>query len=129
LHDANSYTAQGVTVDSITKQLEFSRALWKEQYRFLFELNPEIARQLSVPENSPYIALLQYLQAKLCNRPSARKFQQEYLTVRARNGETKLSLFWRLSIYLPNFFFRPAIDLLLGHGAVKQFIARLRKLV
>jgi hypothetical protein len=65
---------------------------------------------------------------KLRNLPEARKYQQKYLAVRERNGETKLSLFWRLSIYLPNILFRPAIDLLLGHGAVKQFIARLRKL-
>jgi glycosyltransferase involved in cell wall biosynthesis len=63
LHNANSYAAQGVTIDSIAKQLNVSRALWGDQHRFLSGMNPEIARQLSVPENSPYIALLQYLEA------------------------------------------------------------------
>jgi len=128
LHDANTYAKQSFTAESVTKELTFSTALWQEQHRFLSKLDPDIAGLLSAFENGPYSGQLRYLQAKLRDDPAARKYQQNYLEIRKRVGDTKFSLFWRLSIYIPGILFRPLVGLLFGNGALKQFIARLKKL-
>jgi glycosyltransferase involved in cell wall biosynthesis len=128
LHAANTYSRQQVTKQSVTRELELGRALWREQHRFLSLVSPALARQLTALENSSYIGLLEYLKAKLANAPDARKYHAEYIASCKRQGESKLLSFWRVSIYLPGVLFRPAINVLLGQGLIKQLIARMRNI-
>jgi glycosyltransferase involved in cell wall biosynthesis len=129
LHDTNTYSRQGTSGDSVTKELELSRALWKEQHRFLSSFDAQAAKQLTDLEDSSYTALLQFLKAKLRHEPEVRKYHRKYLAACKREHHAAVLAFWHISIYLPNFIFRPAVSTMLGQGALKQFISRLRKLV
>ena len=128
LHDANTYTQRQVTLHSVTRELELSRALRQEQHRFLSGIGPALAEQLAVLENSPHIALLEYLRARLRHDPAVREYHAAYLAVCQRRGESKWLSFWRLSIFLPGVLFRFSINLLLGSGFLKQVVARMRGL-
>jgi hypothetical protein len=129
LHDTNTYSRQGTSGDSVTKELALSRALWNEQHHFLSSLNPRAAEQLTSLEDSSYTKLLLFLKAKLRNEPEASKYHREYLAFHERQNPKAMLAFWRISIYLPNFLFQPAVSLLLGQGALKQLISRLKRLV
>jgi glycosyltransferase involved in cell wall biosynthesis len=127
MHDSNTYVERHVTLASVTKQLRVSEALWDEQHRFLCGLHADLGAQLASLDESPLTALQEYLAAKLGKDPDVKKYHTRLLERLDRSGDNKLSFFWRISIFLPNFLFRPAINLLLGQGALKQFIARLRQ--
>jgi Glycosyl transferase family 2 len=127
-HDTNTYSRQGTSGDSVTKELELSKALWKEQHRFLSSFDAQAAKQLTNLEDSPYTALLQFLKAKLRKEPEVREYHRKHLAASTLEHRAAILAFWRISIYLPNFIFQPAVSTLLGQGALKQFITRLRKL-
>ena len=129
LHSANTYSQQSTTAESVGRELTLSKALWEEQHRFLSVMDPQIAGQLSALDDSPNVALLRYLEARLRKDSAAsRKYHSEYMAVCQRQGESKWLRFWRLSIYLPYPLFRAAINLLLGQGPLKQLVARIKKL-
>jgi hypothetical protein len=128
VHGANSYSGRAVNAQAVKRQLEVSRALWRAQYGLLFAIQPEIAASLSPLEVSQTTALLQYIEAKLLKAPDVAVFHQKLLDASKRQGKDTLLPFWRMSIRLPNFLFRPAINLLLGQSVLKQFVARLKKL-
>jgi glycosyltransferase involved in cell wall biosynthesis len=128
LHNTNTYSRQGSSGDSVAKELDLSRALWKEQHRFLSGFGADVASQLTSLEDSSYTLLLQFLKAKLLNEPSIHQYHQKYLAACEGQHYSPLHRFWRISIYLPNFVFQPTVSLLLGQGALKQFISRIRKL-
>ena len=128
LHAANTYSQQQVTKQSVTRELGISRTLWEEQYRFLSRISPDLAGQLTALENSSDIALLEYLRAKLDHDLSAREYHAKYIAACKHQGKSKWLRFWRMSVYFPDFLFGPAVNLLLGQGALKQWVARLRHL-
>jgi glycosyltransferase involved in cell wall biosynthesis len=128
LHAANTYSQQQVTLQSVTRELGLSKALWQEQYRFLSCIGPAIPEQLAALDHSPHIALLEYLRARLCQDPAAPQRHAEYLAICKRQGESRWRLFWRMSILLPDMLFYRAINLLLGQGALKQLVARIKQL-
>jgi hypothetical protein len=128
LHNTNTYSRQGTSAQSVTKELALSRALWDEQYRFLSTFNSNAARQLTNLEDSSYTALLLFLKAKLCHEPEVRQYHRQYLAASQHEHSAAILAFWRFSIHLPNAIFRAAVSTMLGQGALKQFISRLRKL-
>jgi glycosyltransferase involved in cell wall biosynthesis len=129
LHNTNTYSRQGTSAESVTKELALSRALWNEQHRFLSSFDGNAARHLTDLEDSSYTALLFFLKAKLRNEPEVRQYHQRYLAASKHEHSAAILAFWRFSLYLPNTIFRPAVSTMLGQGALKQFISRLRKLV
>ena len=128
LHNTNTYSRQGTSAESVSKELALSRALWKEQQRFLSSFDNSAARHLTNLEDSSYTALLVFLKAKLGNEREVRQYHQRYLAAAKQEHSAAILAFWRFSIYLPNAIFRPAVSTMLGQGALKQFISRLRKL-
>jgi len=129
VHNANAYARQRVTAASVAKQLLISKALWREQHKYLFDIQAGLAAQLADHDESSLTALHQYIGAKLGQEPTVRNYHAKLLQLLKSSGDTKLIPFWAISLYLPNFLFQPAINMLLGQGAVKQFIARLKKLL
>lgn len=127
LHAANTYSQRRITAESVTRELLLSRALWEEQYRFLSGFSSDIAEQLTVLENSSYIALMEYLKAKLGTDPNTARYHAEYLALCERQGTGNFVWFWRMSIYLPGFAFRQAVNTVLGQGAVKQLAAQIKR--
>lgn len=128
VHRGNAYSQDGVSLPAVTRQLQISRALWQEQHRFLSETSPEIAARLGEHDDNSSAAVLRYIEAKLRGSPNVSAALSHYLAVCKGKGETKWLFFWRISICLPNFIFQPAVSTLLGQGALKQFVSRLRKL-
>jgi hypothetical protein len=128
MHGSNSYSKQGVSVQAVAKQLQISTALWQEQARFLEEFEPGLSAHLAPLDNSTLTALLRYLEAKLNRARTVGTEHQNFIATCRRLGDTKWLAFWRISIYLPNFIFRPAVQLLTGQSAIKQFFARFRQL-
>jgi hypothetical protein len=128
LHSANTYSRRQISAESVGRELELAGALWKEQYRFLSLLSPGLEQQLAGTGNSPYMCQLAYLQARLRGSADARRLHAAYMAVCERQNERKWRRFWRASIYLPDPLFRRAINLLLGQSALKQFVARLKRL-
>lgn len=129
LHDANSYSRQQVTAVSVQRELDLSRALWKEQQRFLSCLYPDILERSSPLEKSSHTALLQYLIAKLRKQPDARKHRDSYLATCKGHRHWMWLLLWRLSLYFPGAVFKTMINAVLGQGPLKQWIARFKALL
>jgi hypothetical protein len=114
------------------KELRETRSRKNLSYRERYgksSFDVQAAKQLTDLEDSSYTALLQFLKAKLLHEPEIRKHHRKYLAACKREHHAAVFAFWRISIYLPNFIFRPAVSTMLGQGALKQFISRLRKLV
>jgi glycosyltransferase involved in cell wall biosynthesis len=128
LHGANAYSQQKITAESVQRELSLSRALREEQYRFLSQHYPETAEQIAPLEKSSHTALLQYLLAKLQNDLQARRHRDRYLAACRGRRHPGWLLFWRLSFYFPNTLFRFAMDVVLGQGALKQLLVRLKTL-
>ncbi len=129
VHKQNAYSSSQVSLPSISRQLELSKALWQEQHRFLSNTNPDVAAQLKDHDESASAAVLQYMAAKLRSDRNARSYLRRYLAIRQPSGGSKWHIFWHFSIYMPNFIFRWAVSTITGQGSVKQFVARLKKLV
>lgn len=128
LHNSNSYAQHSVTADSVGKELTLSKALWGEQRRFLAAIDSQLATQFEPFEASPHCAFLQFLDAKLRNLKTARAYHAEYVAVSRRSQAPRWFRFWRMSLYLPGPLFRVAVNMLLGQSALKQAIARFRRL-
>jgi glycosyltransferase involved in cell wall biosynthesis len=126
VHDGNAYSLKGLCLPAVSKQLQISRALWSEQHRFLSEISPNIAKLLKDHDQSQNAALLKYIEAKLAKSSDTRPCLDKYLALCKAGAGSKWMLFWRISIYLPNFLFQRFVSTLLGQGMLKQIVSRLR---
>lgn len=129
VHGTNAYSSAEISLKGISRQLQVSKALWNEQHRLLAAAHPEVVNQLADFNNSPYTAVLQYIEAKLQRHHDARPYLDKYLDLCRRTDELKWERFWQFSIYLPNPIFRQAVGLLIGQSALKQFVTRLKNLI
>lgn len=124
LHTANSYGTSRVTEASLARDVEFCRALWKQQHRVLSELNPLAAAKLTPVDDAEYICLVRYLIARLRNDSSARALHKKYIAALLQLRPSIMSLwFWRISYYLPKPLFERSINLFLGQNAAKRIVA------
>ncbi len=128
LHNGNTYSEQRVTAESVSKQLEFAQALWKEQRRFLSDMDVELGRQLTRLEENSNVAMMEYLHLRLLHHPGTRQQYEQYLRISSRDSGSKWHWFWRASIYIPDALFEPTVNILLGQNSLKQFLARLKNL-
>jgi glycosyltransferase involved in cell wall biosynthesis len=128
LHTSNCYTRKTTSGESIDRELRLSHALWLEQRRYLADISTALAQQLATLESTSYIALLEYVKAKLLGSTETIERHKYYLRVCKHEDNRKFYYFWRLSVYLPKSVFSSAVNLLFGQGFLKQFLSRLRKL-
>jgi glycosyltransferase involved in cell wall biosynthesis len=123
LHGTNSYLASRVTVASLSRELEYCEALWKEQYRFLSQINPLAAARLMPLDRTSYFWLMHYLRAKLVNDPFTRSLYKKYIAMLKAQPDAAFVFFWQSSFYLPKFIFEFAINMFIGQNFLKQLVA------
>jgi glycosyltransferase involved in cell wall biosynthesis len=129
LHTSNTYSRKTTSGESVARELVLSQALWLEQRRYLTDIDPDLAQQLTSLDGDSYIALLEYIRAKLMDRADTIERHKHYLRTCDHEGNKKFYYFWRASVYLPKLVFGSAVNLLFGQGAIKQFLWRLKKLI
>jgi glycosyltransferase involved in cell wall biosynthesis len=128
LHNANTYAQRRVTADSVKKELGLTRALWKEQYRFLSSFSPQLADHLASLDHNVDVAFATYLAARLDRDSRARLYHDDYIRVCQEQERPKWYLLWRMSLYFPLPVFRLVANFVLGPSLVKQLVARFKGL-
>jgi glycosyltransferase involved in cell wall biosynthesis len=129
LHDANTYSRRTTSGESVSRELALSTALWNEQRRHLKAMHSDFVKQLTELDCNSYIALLEYIKAKLLGKPDVERRHMRYLTICEHEHDKRFFHFWRASFYLPNIVFIPMLNLLFGQGYLKQLLSRIKSLV
>ena len=128
LHGTNTYGARRTTAETLGKEIEICRELWKVQFALLQQRSSELAASFKPIETSPYYLYLRYLRSKLSRDRDLRRHYAEFMSA-VEDRPSAIDRFWRYSIYLPTPVFTAIINLMLGQNSLKQIIARLRRVV
>jgi glycosyltransferase involved in cell wall biosynthesis len=128
LHGTNTYGARRTTAETLTKEIDICKELWKAQCELLRHRDLELAKKLKPIETSPYFLYLQYLRSKLSRDKNLKRHYSEFMAA-VQDRPTAIDRFWRYSLYLPTPVFAATINLLLGQSALKQLLAKLNRVV
>jgi glycosyltransferase involved in cell wall biosynthesis len=125
LHAHNSYGPSRVTAESIKREIEYSEALWVAQKRYLGTIDHRLADSFQPLSNHPHNAQLSYIYARLARSPDIRR-RYDRLMESLQEPGSRLTWFWRSSIYLPRGVFDFAVNLLIRQSWLKQLISRVK---
>jgi hypothetical protein len=129
VHSANTYTRSQFTLETVTRELDLGEKLWDLQYVFLQKTAPELIERLRPVSNSGMFHLLRYLRAKLSGSTDQKQHYAAFIQHVARHEGSANLWFWRITRYLPNMLFAPAMNVAMGQSALKRWIARFRGLI
>jgi glycosyltransferase involved in cell wall biosynthesis len=129
LHNANNYGPDKVSAATFKKELDYTRALWEGQRRFIStQIDPELAKELQPVTVSAYIAYISYIHARLSRDPEERRYYEDWKS-RLNHPLARMVWFWKISIYLPLPVFAFCINLMVRQSWIKQLVARLRRML
>ncbi|MGA8599750.1 MAG: glycosyltransferase family 2 protein [Bryobacteraceae bacterium] len=129
VHGSNTYATNRRTVETVSREISLGESLWKAQRDFLARLAPELASGFEPIGRSGYFLLLKYVRSRLSGDGSADECYAAFIADVQKNSNPRYVWFWRSTRIMPKPVFAFAINLLMGQGAVKQLLARIKGLV
>jgi glycosyltransferase involved in cell wall biosynthesis len=127
LHGDNNYGPDRVTPASFRRELDYCKALWAAQKRFLETMDARLSEVFQPLSRHPYIVFTSYIHAKLARDPEVRRYYDRYMET-LNLPDARHVWFWKLSIYLPHPVFDFAINLLIRQSWIKQLVSRMKKM-
>jgi glycosyltransferase involved in cell wall biosynthesis len=129
VHGSNTYATNRRTVETVSREIVLGESLWEAQRDFLGQFAPELAARFEPIGRSGYFLLLKYIQARLSGNGSANDRYADFIADVRKHSDARYLWFWRSTRIMPKPVFAFAVNLLMGQGAVKQLLARLKGLI
>ncbi len=127
-HGANDMATSSITPEWLARTLKALRAVWELQHAYLEKVTPGLARNLAPVEKSRGALIMTYALARLRGDECAIAAYKNL--VRSESFATLAApsrWFWRVSILLPRFVVRRAINVAWGPSHLKQWIRGLTR--
>jgi glycosyltransferase involved in cell wall biosynthesis len=117
-------TSSTFTADRIRTIVATETEVWTSWRAYLISISERLPPDFVIPPEKPAL-MMRYALARIENDPAFKDFHRRAFEDGCyQSMPTRYKLYWKFSIVLPRWAFRPSLNTVFGHGYLKTILAR-----